>query len=91
MNLARKIWHRGIDMLPTTGFHFDRPLVLLQSDDWGRAGLRDHEGLKQLRSAGIMLGERPYDFYTLETAEDLAALRAMLRRHRDSGGRHPCI
>jgi len=91
MSLARKLWQRGIDMFPTAGFHFDRPLLLLQSDDWGRAGLRDHEGLRQLRSAGITLGERPYDFYTLETAEDLAALSAMLRGHRDSGGRHPCI
>jgi len=91
MNLAHKLWQRGIDMFPTAGFHFDRPLLLLQSDDWGRAGLRDHEGLKQLRSVGIILGERPYDFYTLETAEDLVALSGMLRGHRDSGGRHPCI
>ena len=42
MNLAHKLWQRGIDMFPTAGFHFDRPLLLLQSDDWGRAGLRDH-------------------------------------------------
>jgi hypothetical protein len=53
--------------------------------------LRDHEGLEQLRSSGLNLGERPYDFYTLETAEDLTALSALLKRHRDSGGRHPCF
>src|SRR5579863_5554984 len=91
MNLARKIWQRGRDLLPMVGFHFDRPLVLLQSDDWGRVGLRDQEGLEQLRSAGLVLGERPYDFYTLETAEDLAGLGAALKRHRDSSGRHPCL
>jgi len=73
------------------GFHFDRPLVLFQSDDWGRVGLRDQEGLEQLRSAGLALGERPYDFYTLETAEDLSALSTVLERHRDSSGRRPCI
>ena len=72
MTFARKLWQRGRDLLPVAGFHFDRPLVLLQSDDWGRVGLRDQEGLEQLRSAGLALGERPYDFYTLETAEDLA-------------------
>jgi hypothetical protein len=77
--------------LPVTGFHFDRPLVLLQSDDWGRVGLRDQEGLELLSSAGIQLGERPYDFYTMETADDLAALAALLKKHRDSNGRHPCI
>ena len=73
------------------GFHLDRPVVLLQSDDWGRVGLRDQEGLEMLQSAGLALGERPYDFYTLETAEDLAALSATLKRHRDSTGRHPCM
>jgi hypothetical protein len=73
-------------LLPVEGFHFDRPLVLLQSDDWGRVGLRDREALEELQSAGIALGQRPYDFYTLETAEDLSAVHALLRRHRDSTG-----
>jgi len=91
MNLARKLWQRGRDLLPIPGFHFDRPLVLLQSDDWGRVGLHDQEGLEQLRSAGLDLGERPYDFYTLETSDDLTALSAVLQRHRDSTGRNPCI
>jgi len=45
---------------------FDRPLVLLQSDDWGRAGVRDREGWDELRAAGLNLGEKPYDFYSLE-------------------------
>ncbi len=91
MNLLRKLWWRGRDLLPVAGFHFDRPLVLLQSDDWGRVGLRDREGLEELRQAGLDLGERPYDSYTLETAEDLAALSEVLKRHHDSSGRHPCV
>ena len=91
MNLARKLWLRCRDLLPIAGFHFDRPLILLQSDDWGRVGLPDQEGLQQLRSAGLQLGERPYDLYTLETAKDLEAFSSVLRRHRDSGGRHPCV
>jgi hypothetical protein len=91
VTFAGKLWQRGLDLLPVAGFHFDRPLVLLQSDDWGRVGLRDQPGLQQLRSAGLELGERPYDFYTLETAEDLTSLSATLKRHRDSSGRHPCV
>ena len=91
MGFARKIWQRGLDALPVTGFHFDRPIVLLQSDDWGRVGLRDQAGVELLRSAGIDLGERPYDFYTLETADDVLALTDLLGRHRDSVGRHPCV
>lgn len=91
MTFAGKIWQRGLDLLPVAGFHFDRPLLLLQSDDWGRVGLRDQPGLQQLRLAGLELGERPKDFYTFETAEDLIRLSEALKRHRDSGGRPPCV
>ena len=91
VNYPRKVWHRFQELLPVKGFCFDRPIVLMQSDDWGRAGLRDREGFEQLQSAGLELGERPYDFYSLETAEDISALRHLLRRHRDSTGRPPCM
>jgi hypothetical protein len=73
------------------GLRFDRPLVLFQSDDWGRAGMRDSEGWEELRAAGLNLGEKPYDFYSLETAEDLRALREVLSKHRDSTGRRPSM
>ena len=68
-----------------------RPLVLLQSDDWGRVGVRDEEGAALLRADGVSLGERPYDFYTLETADDVIALRNLLKGHRDSTGRCACL
>lgn len=90
MTLPR-FWQRIRNLFPFEGFHFDRPIVLFQSDDWGRAGVCDQPGWEQLRAAGISLGERPYDFYSLETAEDLAAIAAVLKRHRDSVGRHPCL
>jgi hypothetical protein len=70
---------------------FGRPLVLFQSDDWGRVGVRDREGWEQLREAGLNLGENPYDFYSFETAGDLHALRQVLRKHWDSTGRRPSL
>ena len=91
MNLLQKLWQRSRDLFPVPGFHFDRPLVLFQSDDWGRVGLRDQDGLEQLQSTGLALGERPYDFYTLETADDLRALSTVLGHHRDASGRSPCV
>jgi hypothetical protein len=91
LNLARRLWRRGRNLLPVEGFHFDRPIVLLHSDDWGRVGLQDQQGLEELRSAGLQLGERPYDFYTLETADDVAALHDVLHQHRDSAGHPACI
>lgn len=76
---------------PEPGFVFSRPIVLLQSDDWGRVGVRDREGYDLLRSMGLRLGERPYDLYTLETAEDVSTVAAFLARHRDCSGHSPCL
>ena len=75
----------------SSGFRFGRPLVLLQSDDWGRVGVRDREGLEEIRAAGLNLGERPYDFYSLETAEDVHELAHVFAGQRDSVGQPPCI
>lgn len=87
----RNLWRRALSLFPVQGFHFDRPLLVMQSDDWGRVGVRDQDGWEQIRAAGIDLGERPYDVYTLETAEDVAALQRTLERHRDSTGRAACM
>jgi len=91
LGISRQLWRRARSLLPIQGFFFDRPLVILQSDDWGRVGLRDQEGFAQLQSAGLNLGERPYDLYTLETTQDLAELSQLLKRHRDSNGRPACL
>ncbi len=73
------------------GFTFSRPLVAIQSDDWGRLGLRDREGYEFLRARGIRLGENPYDLYSFETADDVTAIASLFSRHRDSSGRSPCM
>jgi hypothetical protein len=91
LDMMRRVLKRGRSPLPAEGFCFSRPLVLLQSDDWGRVGLRDREGWEEIQKLGINLGERPYDFYSLETAEDVAAVASLLRRHRDSTGRPACL
>jgi hypothetical protein len=50
--LLNKFWNHALSLLPLQGFHFDRPIVVLQSDDWGRACVRDQQGFEQLRAAG---------------------------------------
>ena len=81
---VRKYWS---DSSFTSGpFQFDRPLILLESDDWGRVGVRDREGWEELRAAGVSLGEHPYDYYSLETAADVTALHELLTSHQDSAG-----
>src|SRR5207245_10475654 len=88
LEFVRRLFARKTE---APGLTFSRPLVLLQSDDWGRVGVRDKEGYDWLRSRGLRLGEHPYDLYTLETVDDLAALAALLGRHHDSTGRPPCL
>jgi len=90
-SVVSKIRERASAFLPKESFFFSRPLVLMQSDDWGRVGLRDREGLEELRAAGFALGERPYDLYTLETADDVQALCTSLAKHRDGSGRSPVV
>jgi hypothetical protein len=90
-SILRKVWRRVRAQVPVGGFTFGCPLVVLQSDDWGRVGVRDREAWEELRSAGLNLGERSYDFYGLETAEDVEAIASLLNRHRDSVGRPPCL
>ena len=90
LNFARKLLNRANNPAERA-FLVDRPLVVLQSDDWGCLGVRDHEGYELLRDGGIRLGRDPYDFRTLETAEDVLALQDILKRHHDSTGRSPCL
>ncbi len=90
INRLFRHWHRAKDSAEL-GLRFDRPLVLFQSDDWGRVGVHDREGWDELQAKGLNLGQKPYDFYSLETSGDLQALSDVLRKHRDSAGSHPCI
>lgn len=87
--LGKRLWNGHAENREQAFFFFERPLVILQSDDWGRVGVRDAEGYETLRRNKVQLGQHPYDFYTLETADDLTALMDMLHRHKDSAGRSP--
>ena len=88
LDFARNLFRQELE---PPGFIFSRPLVAIQSDDWGRLGLRDREGYEWLRTRGVKLGEHPYDLYSFETAEDVTAIASLFSRHRDSSGRAPCM
>jgi hypothetical protein len=87
----RRILARKTKSSTSPEVRFTRPLIVFQSDDWGRVGVRDRVGWDELKGGGLNLGERPYDFYSLETPDDLQALSEVLKKHRDSRGRYPCI
>jgi len=88
LQFARKLRDR---QSKSPSFTFSRPLVVLQSDGWGRVGVRDKQGYEALRSKGLRLGEHPDDLYSLETAADVGSLCDLLTKHRDSINRPPCL
>jgi hypothetical protein len=89
--LAHRLWDSTRGNVSAGGYFVNRPVLLLQSDDWGRVGVRDQEGYEALRACGLPLGQHPYDLYTLETAEDVSVIAGFLKRHHDSTGRPPCL
>ena len=68
-----------------------RPIVILQSDDWGRVGIPSLDVLDELRSLGFPVQRSRWDFYGLETVEDIERLAELLTQVRDSDGRPACL
>ena len=56
-NLTDKLRGWAKEKPKVRDLRFSRPLVLLQSDDWGRVGVRDREGYEQLRASGVHWGK----------------------------------
>jgi hypothetical protein len=68
-----------------------RPIVLFQSDDWGRVGLPSLEALETIQGHGSAIGDSPWDYFGLETQGDVLALGETLAAFRDRDGTPPCF
>lgn len=68
-----------------------RPTVLIQSDDWGRVGSPSLESITNLKNDGYRIGESAWDFYGLESDNDLYCLGDTLSRHVDMDGNPVCM
>ena len=68
-----------------------RPVILIQSDDWGRVGAPSVAVIDDLRSRHPRIGKSAWDFYGLETEEDLQKLGDTLAALRDADGRSACM
>ena len=68
-----------------------RPIVIIQSDDWGRVGIPSIAALDRLKSRDVDVGKDPWDYYGLETEEDIVTLGDVLAALRDRDGRSPCL
>lgn len=78
-------WNRLRDRAPV------RPIVVIESDDWGRCGLPSLEAMEELKVSGVPIGASPWDYYGLESEDDVARLGDMLSGICDSDGRPACI
>jgi hypothetical protein len=68
-----------------------RPTVIVQSDDWGRVGVPSLDALERLRVRHPNIGRDSWDFYGLESEEDIVALGDVLAETSDKDGRPACF
>jgi len=58
-----------------------KPILLFQSDDWGKAGIKDLESLKNIKEKG-----NPWDKYGTESEQDLDDLQSVFKDLKDHKG-----
>jgi len=63
-----------------------RPTVLIQSDDWGRVGAPNLSDIEELKEDGYKVGDSKWDFYGLESEDDLESLSELLISVKDKDG-----
>lgn len=95
MNLGRKILSRARrtyeKRLALGSLAPSRPIVMFQSDDWGRVGIPSAEMIEKLRAEGATVGESAWDYYGLESERDVIELGDLLEGFRDRDGRRPTM
>lgn len=74
------------------GWHTQRKIVVIESDDWGAIRMPSRIVYDKLLRAGYSVDNRPYEKYdSLASGEDLSMLFEVLTRFRDKNGNHPVI
>ena len=86
----RKFITQNIANLP--GWHTNRKIVVIESDDWGSIRMPSKEVYKYLLGKGIRIDKCHYCKYdSLASEEDLTALFEVLTSFKDYHGNHPVI
>ncbi|WP_250131156.1 polysaccharide (de)acetylase [Cloacibacterium caeni] len=70
------------------GWRTNRKLIVIESDDWGSVYMSDKRALEEMKTKGIPLHSHYLKNDTLESNEDMEMLMEVLRKHKDSSGRH---
>jgi hypothetical protein len=73
------------------GWRCRRPVVVIESDDWGSLRTSSREAYDRLVALGYPMERSPYGLDALETDEDLDRLFEVLDSVKDSRGRPACM
>lgn len=69
------------------GWHTNRKIVVIESDDWGSIRIRNQKSFDNLLKAGIRVDKSRYDSLdSLEKKQDLEFLLEVLAKHKDQNG-----
>ncbi len=83
------------ELLSIPGWGTKRKIVVFESDDWGSIRMPSQNVFSFLKQNGVdvITGDslRYNQFDTLASADDLDALYHLLRKYKDSNGKHPVI
>ena len=89
MSFKQTITH---NLLNIPGWHTNRKIVVIESDDWGSIRMPSREVYEEFLRRGVRVDKDPYCRYDcLATADDLSALFDVLTSVKDKNGRHAVI
>lgn len=89
INIKQTVTH---NLLNIPGWHTDRKIVVIESDDWGSVRMPSREVYEEFLRRGVRVDRDPYCRYdSLATADDLAALFDVLTSVKDKNGRHAVV
>lgn len=89
MSLKQIITH---NLLNIPGWHTNRKIVVIESDDWGSVRMPSKEVYKEFLRRGVAVDKDPYCRYDcLATADDLSALFEVLSLVKDKNGRNAVL
>jgi len=74
------------------GWKTNRKIVVIESDDWGSVRTKSKVAYQKMVEGGLDLNASNFTMFdALESNSDLESLFQVLRRHKDSTGRHPVL
>jgi len=89
MNIKSFLSHNFINI---PGWHTNRKIVVIESDDWGSIRMPSKEVYEELLNRGIRVDKDPYcRFDSLASEDDLSALFDVLTSVKDKNGRHAIL